>query len=878
VKSSERRSCSDCGFNSRSKSAIRNPQPAISPGRIVVAVACLALLAGGVWAAAGLDLDVSRQLFRTGQYAKCLEDAQKAVKQGAYDGQWRVLQAEALMALGRYDEAAEFIDAILTHSRPDIRLMNLAHTVYLQAGRAEQAQTVLGFVYRIVSYRRVEYLSGPEMVAVGESLLQLGAEPRIVLDSFYDRALKADPNCREAYLAAGALAIAKQDYQLAADRYREALKRFGDDPDAHCGLAQAFYPSDRQAMVKSLDAAVHVNPRHAPSLILLAEHQIDAEDFAAAGKSLDRVTAVNPWHPDAWAYRAVLAHLANEPNAVAGHRAKALKFWSNNPRVDYLIGRKLSQEYRFADGAGYQRQALKFDPNYLPAKIQLAQDLLRLGEETEGWALADEVNRRDPYNVEAYNLVNLRDTLTKFQMLPAEGFQVRMDPHEAAIYGDRVVKLLQEARVKLCEKYGLRLDDPVTVELFPSQQDFAVRTFGIPSVDGFLGVCFGKVVTANSPKASVPANWRSMLWHELCHVVTLNLTGNQMPRWLSEGISVYEERQHSPAWGQRMTPEYRRMILDGQLKPLGRLSAAFMSPATPKDLQFAYYESSLAVEFLVERFGFASLRAILADLATGRNINAAIEAHAGPLQKIEADFAAFARQQAQSLAPGADWEQPAREQLDPSDPQAVTEWLRKHPNSFWALSLHAGNLVAEHKWEQAKEPLQKLIALYPQCVEKGNAYRLLAEAYRNLGETAQETQTLSTLATLSGEAPDAYDRLMEIGVEQKNWALVAENAERYLAVNPLLGGTYGRLGRACEELGQDETAIASYERLLLLDPADPVDAHYRLARLLQKRDPAGAKKHILEALADAPRFREGHQLLLKILADSGPTPTLEKKR
>jgi tetratricopeptide (TPR) repeat protein len=839
---------------------------------LVCAAACLGVLAGGVWAAAGPDLDVSRQLFRTGEYDKCLEDTHKAIKQGAYDGEWRVLEAETLMALGRYDEAAEFIDTILTHSRPDIRLMNLAHTVYLQAGREEQARTVLGFVYRIISYRRVEYLSSAEMVAVGESLLELGAEPRVILENFYDRAIKADPNCRQAYLAAGALALAKQDYKLAAERYREALKRFGADPDAHYGLAQAFYHSDRQEMLKSLDAALHVNPRHAAALVLLAEHQIDGEDFEAAAKSLDRVTAVNPWYPDAWAYRAVLAHLANEPNAVESRRAKALKFWSDNPRVDYLIGRKLSQEYRFTEGAAHQRQALQFDPNYLPARIQLAQDLLRLGDETEGWALADEVNRRDPYNVEAYNLVNLRDTLARFQTLEADGLRVRMDPHEAAVYGDRVVKLLQEARSNLCAKYGLQLDGPVTVELFPSQQDFAVRTFGIPSVDGFLGVCFGKVVTANSPRASVPANWRSMLWHELCHVVTLNLTNNKMPRWLSEGISVYEERQHSPAWGQRMTPEYRRMILGGQLKPLGRLSAAFMSPATPKDLQFAYYESSLAVEFLVERFGLASLKAILADLAKGENINAAIAEHAAPLPKIEADFAAFARKQAENLAPGGDWEQPAREQLDPADPQAVAEWLRKHPNSFWALSLYAGNLVAEHKWEQAKEPLQKLIALYPQCVEKGNAYQLLAEVYRNLGEAAQEAQPLNTLATLSGEAPDAYERLMEIGMEQKNWALVAENAERYLAVNPLLGAAYGRLGRACQELGEDEAAISSYERLLLLDPADPVDANYRLACLLRPRDPVAAKRHILEALADAPRFREGHQLLLKILADAGPAP------
>jgi len=105
---------------------------------------------------------------------------------------------------------------------------------------------------------------------------------------------------------------------------------------------------------------------------------------------------------------------------------------------------------------------------------------------------------------------------------------------------------------------------------------------------------------------------------------------------------------------------------------------------------------------------------------------------------------------------------------------------------------------------------------------------------------------------------------MEIGVQQENWEQVAENGRRYLAVFPLLSAVYGQLGRASEQLGRDEPAIDAYRRLLLLDPADPVDIHYRLAKLLQPRDSAAAKRHVLEALADAPRFREGHRLLLAL--------------
>ena len=832
----------------------------------------------------------AREQFRTGEYEKCLETARKAIKDGAYAADWRIIEIESLMALGRYSEAAGCVDTALRDTRADIRLLRVGHTAYQHNNQGQQADMMLSAAYRIAAYRRREYLTGPEAVALGQCLLLLGAEPRVVLRDFYNQVMEKDPNCCEAYLAAGALATAKQDYELAAERYREALKRFGDNPDVHYGLAEAFYQSDRKAMLASLDAALHINPRHAPSLILLAEHQIDCEELEAAGKSLDRVLAVNPWYPPAWAYRAVLACLAHDPNAAATCQTNAMKFWPKNPQVDYLIGRKLSQNYRFAEGAAYQRQATAIDPNYLPAKIQLAQDLLRLGDEEQGWTLADQVNAKDPYNVEAYNLVNLHDAMAKFKTLPADGFRIRMEDREAAVYGDKVVELLQRARSKLCDKYGFKLSGPITVELFPNQQDFAVRTFGMPGGDAFLGVCFGNVITANSPNLARLSNWQSMLWHEFCHVVTLNLTGNKMPRWLSEGISVYEEMQENPVWGQQMNPQYRKMILGGELTPIGSLSAAFMNPPSPEHLQFAYYESALAVEFLVERFGFSSLKAIQADLAKGDQINTAIVRHAGKvetqdlaspskhpasLEGIEKGFEAFARKRAQDLAPDADWEQPAREQLDPSDPQALARWLADHPDSFWALTMHADRLLADQKWEQAKAPLQKLISLYPAYVGKDNAYQLLAGACRKLGQTQEEVEVLKKLAALSADAAEAYARLMEIGMEQENWAQTVENGARYLAVYPLLGAVYWRLGRAGEGLGQSEQAIDSYQRLLLLDPADPVDVHYRLARLLRQRDPAAAKKHILEALADAPRFREGHKLLLEIVGE--PASVQEKQ-
>jgi len=231
-----------------------------------MALAVVAWLSASGGRACASGLDTAQQQYRGGLYEQCLESSQKAIADGAEEVEWRELAVKALMALGRYEQAATEMDTAIVDFPANIPLMKLAHTAYLHSGHTARAREVLTWIYEVARARGVASRNAQGLVALGETLLLLGAEPKVVLDDFYNRAIKADPNCREAFLATGALALAKQDYDLAATQYRKALERFGDDPDVHWGLAKAFCPSDRKAMGQSLDAALHVNPRHASSL------------------------------------------------------------------------------------------------------------------------------------------------------------------------------------------------------------------------------------------------------------------------------------------------------------------------------------------------------------------------------------------------------------------------------------------------------------------------------------------------------------------------------------------------------------------------------------------------------------------------------------
>ncbi|MCX6902076.1 MAG: peptidase MA family metallohydrolase, partial [Verrucomicrobia bacterium] len=642
-----------------------------------------------------------------------------------------------------------------------------------------------------------------------------------------------------------------------------------NDPDLHQGLARAYAPSEPALMLASLEAALKLNSNHVASLLLLADHRIDAEDYAEADKLLQRACTVNPRHPEAWAYRAVTAHLQNDPAREAAARQTALKSWTNNPAVPHLIGLKLSQKYRFTEGAALQQESLRFDRKYLPAKAQLAQDLLRLGQEAEGWRLAEEVHDADGYDVNALNLVTLHDTMEKYQTMTNQHFVLRMTPREAALYGARALELLEEARTKLTAKYGFDYPRPVLVEIFADQKDFAVRTFGMPENHGFLGVCFGPVVTANSPasRLGLRFNWEAVLWHEFTHAVTLQLTRNKMPRWLSEGISVYEERQAHSTWGEHLQPRYREMIIEGEMKPIAKLSAAFLTPRSALHLQFAYYQSSLVVEFLVDRFGQAKLTALLHSLSEGMEINQALEKHTAPMATLEKDFAAYARQAADLLAPGLDWAKPdLKTKLGSDSESAWAAWAKTHPTNFWAMTRQAKESVDEKNWAEAKLALEKLIQLYPGFTGPGCAYALLAETCHALGETNAQRNVLAQWA--ARDTP-----LMELDAGAADWPSVAQNARRYLAVNPLVALPYRYLAQASEAQGQTNAAIEAGRALLQLDPPNPAEVHFHLAQLLHQTGDPAARRHVLQALEEAPRYRAALQLLLRMSNGAPPAKT-----
>jgi tetratricopeptide (TPR) repeat protein len=248
------------------------------------------------------------------------------------------------------------------------------------------------------------------------------------------------------------------------------------------------------------------------------------------------------------------------------------------------------------------------------------------------------------------------------------------------------------------------------------------------------------------------------------------------------------------------------------------------------------------------------------------------------LTQVEHDFAAYARQRATELAPGLDWRKPDRlvevkGRLLGDPDLAWADWAKLHPNNFWVLTRRASEFIEAQRWTEAKTVLERLVQEYPSFTGSDSAYLKLAEVHRALGDTRQERLVLARLTEIDEKAVDACGRLMQLAAEVQDWSTVGQAVRRYLAVNPLVALPYRFLAQASEAQGQTSAGIEACRALLELDPPNPAEVHYDLARLLHRAGEPAARRHVLQALEEAPRYRAALQLLLEIHAAAGGSTT-----
>ncbi|MCH7909436.1 MAG: hypothetical protein IIB38_07450, partial [Candidatus Hydrogenedentes bacterium] len=568
----------------------------------------LVLIAFPAGSVAARERSVYERLWERGEYRKALTALDKAVAALDHVPALPYLydRAQLRFAVGRVDEALEDMELVVeAHEEPGF-VLDLA-LMQQYRGRPLPYDTNMRRAYRLVR-RGTWRWSRRERndVAVARVLELLGENPKNILSTVYRQIFERFPDSAVARVGAGDLAYRSAGYVVAEKHYLKALERDPVDQSALAGLAECYWKSHDPRLEETLSRLAGLNAHHPRARMIRVEQLLDLGKTPSALAMIEEGLAVNP--NDLWllTLKSAALFLDDEDAQMEAVQEQVLEFnplWS---AVYSTTGRIASRHYRFKQGAAFQRRALDIDPESDEALANYALDLMRLGREEEGRvqiAAAFEMNR---YNVHLYNLLQLTDTLATFTSIERGAFLLRLPEHEAPVLAADALRLLEKAAAELAPKYEMELETPVLVEMFDNHDDFMVRSVGLPGNAGHLGICFGRVITMDTPsvRAKGSSSWRSVLWHEFTHVVTLQKTENRMPRWLSEGISVYEEGQHSSAWRTKRDPDYLPIVVGEERPRVEDIAAYFSRAPSPAHLMFGYFIAGEFVQFYVDTYGF----------------------------------------------------------------------------------------------------------------------------------------------------------------------------------------------------------------------------------------------------------------------------------
>jgi tetratricopeptide (TPR) repeat protein len=646
----------------------------------------------------------------------------------------------------------------------------------------------------------------------------------------------------------------------AVTNYRKALEADKGWIPALIGLSRAYADDEPELSRATFETARKQAPTHPDVLLLSAERALETDEVGAAKTALDELRKIRPGTKEEAALRVAIAY---QEGGVAAVEPAVAASGEQPPRTALLYrlaGQQAASKYRFEEAATFARKATLADSEDPDAQVDLGLYLLRTGDEKDARVALDLAWSFDRSNRVTFNLLNMLDSLEKFVAVPAGDLLFKFSPEEAEVLKPYALSLGAEAYKSFSTRYGFKPSGPILIEVFPKHDDFAVRTLGLPGLVGALGACFGRVVTMDSPKARPPGDfsWQATLWHEMAHVFTLQLSKYRVPRWLTEGISTFEEHRRQPAWGRELTLEFGRQLARGRTFGVKNLPDAFKRPEL---LALAYFEASLVVEHLVELNGDAGLRTLLLAYADGANdTDAFAKAFGKSVDTVEASFKTFIdkRYGALRVAMG----DPPRE-VEPGDIQGLTSRAASAPGNFLSQLSLGQALLKSNQAAAAKSALEKAAQLAPEASGDGSPRALLATIAEREGDPTRARRELRQLLTYDHTNINAARKLALLArapdaVDDRDFAL------RLVAdLDPFDTAAHTELGRRLLEKGDNAAALIEFQAALAGGPANLAEAHTDSAEALLKlgrRDEA--KRSALLALKEAPTFARAQDLLL----------------
>lgn len=644
---------------------------------------------------------------------------------------------------------------------------------------------------------------------------------------------------------------ATDDVQNASDLFTEALAIKKDYAPAEVGLALIAEEEFQGRAEKLARQALEWDPKSLEAQELLARLALEDNDNEKATVEAKKALEIDP---KASVAKGILAAI----DWLSGKKETA---WDPHDAVGYATAAHFFViNRRYEEGIEYFRKAIAIDPTLYTAHAELGLNLMRLSQNDEAKQELEIAFKNGIQNSATKNTLNLMDTYNKFVTIPSGLEILKLNKKEADLLRPYFQEEMERCISTYEKKYKIKLTKPVTVEVYPQHEDFAVRTMGMPGL-GALGVTFtarsfGGAIAMDSPSGRKPGDfhWASTLWHEMSHVFTLTMTDSHVPRWFTEGIAVHEETAASPEWGDRMIPEVLMAIKNKELLPISELDRGFIHPRAAGQVLVSYYQAGRICDFITEKWGWDTILAMLKDYANDVDTPTVIrkELKVEP-EEFDKQFLALVEgENKKSIESFNQWK---------DDVKTIAEAAK---NKDYDTVIKLGTAARD---------------LFPDYVEAGSIYEFLANAYFAKDNKPAAIAELERYTKIGGRNPTTLKKLADELVAAGNKKEAAAVLDRVNFIYPMDGAQHEELGELWLDQGNLAGAVREFQAVLARDPIDPAQAHYNLARVyVQEHQTDKAKDELFSSLEAAPGFKPALKLYLELNGPEKETPEAPVKK
>jgi tetratricopeptide (TPR) repeat protein len=830
----------------------------------VIAAACAVLL--GASALGAQSVASVRALERVGSYEQAELAARKAVAAGGF-AMLNTL-GEVLRDRGKIAAAeSAFVAGAASHA-PD-SLMALANLGRLHFDRGERERAMKEFDRFIDIYNgSAGALTSTEMTAVGIACQYLGLDnPELFKDALkaFDRAILLDPTNVDAKIAEGELFLAKYNSADAQTAFEEVLAVDSTEPRALLGEAKRRVFDSQPGVDSLLTVALAINPNYVEAHAQRAQLLLEIEEYALAEKEVARALAVNPSSSEALAVLAAIRYVTGDTKGYEEARQRALALNPANAEFYVTMASAASRIRLYAAADSFALMGVAVDPKSWDAYGLAGMNQLRLGQIKEGKQSLDASFKGDPYNIWVKNTLDLLDTFGNYDETTAGKFTMMIEKTESPILSIYLRDLAERAYATFQQHYQFSPVPPIRIEVYRSHADFSVRTVGLAGL-GALGVSFGRTLAFDSPAAkdAGPFNWGSTVWHELAHTFTLGLTDQHVPRWLSEGLSVYEEHHARPGWGSNVSVEFLDAFAAGKLVPVSRMNDGFMRPAYPEQVILSYHQASVVCDLIARDYGEKAILQMLLEYKAGRTTAEVFQKVLGmDLKAFDKKFDAYMRERyAGPLAA-------LKDSLTAGTETAPAELLaaaNASPRSYRIQMLAAVTLAKAGDTEAAIPLLERARDLFPEYGGGDGPYAGLAQLYAGKGDSRKAADALSQYVLHNETDYAAHLELARLRTASGDSAGAADALDRAIYINPFDIAVHQELAGLYHGLGDKAKTVRERQAVVALAPADKSEAFYQLALAYHEAgDDGNARKAVVHALEEAPNYVRAQELLLRIV-------------